>query len=87
MGYLGSFGVALLAFVLLMPVRGETSIYDCLPSSRCPGTVTDCYTLLGWKNALGPLGCSPWAAFGVAVSVGLAARLIGALRERSRVSN
>lgn len=86
MGNLGSLGVALMAFVLLMPVRVEQAEYSCPAGSACPDTTVTCYTLLGWENALGPLGCSGWASFAAAVSIGLAVRLIGSLRNRTHIS-
>ena len=45
--------------------------------------MTNCYTLLGWENVLGPLGCSRWAAVGVGLLVGLLARAVGERRARA----
>jgi hypothetical protein len=81
MGSVGSFALGFLAFVLTIPVRVEQLEYDCVPGTACP-SVTSCYTLLGWENVLGPLGCSRWAAAAVGLTVGLAVRAIGAWRER-----
>jgi hypothetical protein len=81
MGNLGSFALGFLAFVLTVPVRVEQLEYDCVAGTACP-SVTNCYTLLGWENVLGPLGCSRWAAAGVGLAGALIARALGAWRER-----
>ena len=84
MGNLGSFAVGFVTFMLTTPVRYESGIYDCIPSTPCPSSFSNCYTLLGWENVLGPLGCSRWAAAGVGLLVGLLVREVG--RRRGRVA-
>jgi hypothetical protein len=81
MGSVGSFALGFLVFVLTVPVRVEQSEPGCPEGTTC-ASVTNCYTLLGWENVLGPLGCSRWAAAAVAVAVGLAVRAVGVRRER-----
>jgi hypothetical protein len=81
MGSLGSFALGFLAFVLTAPVQVEQSESGCLEGTTC-ASVTNCYTLLGWENVLGPLGCSYWAAAAVGLAVGLAVRAVGVWRER-----
>jgi len=83
-GNLGSFAVGFVTFMLTTPVRYESGIYDCIPSTPCPSSFSNCYTLLGWENVLGPLGCSRWAAAGVGLLVGLLVREVG--RRRGRVA-
>lgn len=82
MGNLGSFGLGFLTFLLTVPVRVEFLQYDCVEGTACP-SVTNCYTVLGWENVLGPLGCSRWAAVGVGLLVGLLVRAVGARRART----
>jgi hypothetical protein len=80
---LGSFALGSVAFMLTIPVRVEFLQYDCVEGTACP-SVTNCYTLLGWENILGPFGCSRWAAVGVGLLVGLLARAVGARPARIR---
>lgn len=81
MGSLGSFALGFLAFMLTLPIRVEQLEYDCVAGTACP-SVTNCYTLLGWENVLGPLGCSRWAAAAMGLAVGFAVRAVGVWRER-----
>ena len=81
MGNLGSFALGFVTFMLTTPVRRESSDSDCVDGVACP-SVTNCYTLLGWENVLGPLGCSRWAAVGVGLLVGRLARAVGERRAR-----
>lgn len=78
-GNLGSFALGFVTFMLTIPVRVEFMEYDCAQGATC-ASVTNCYTLLGGRNVFGPLGCSSWAAVGVGLLVGLAARYVGMLR-------
>jgi hypothetical protein len=82
MGNLGSFALGFVTFILTIPVRVEFLQYDCVQSTTCP-SVTNCYTVLGWENILGPLGCSRWAAVGVGLLVGAVLRAVGLRRERA----
>lgn len=82
MGNLGSFALGFAAFMLSTPVRVEFLQYDCVRGMTCP-SVTNCYTVLGWQNVLGPLGCSRWAAVGVGLLVGLILRAVGVRRARA----
>ena len=83
MGNLGSFALGFVAFMLTIPVRSESSLYDCVADTACPPSVTTCYTVPGWENVLGPLGCSRWAAIGVGLLVGLLVRAVGARRSHA----
>jgi hypothetical protein len=80
MGRVGSFALGFLAFMLTLPIRVEQLEYDCVAGTACP-SVTNCYTLLGWENVLGPLGCSRWAAAAAGLAVGLTVRAVGVWRE------
>jgi hypothetical protein len=86
MGSLGSFALGFITFMLTIPVRVEFLQYDCVQGTTCP-SVTNCYTVLGWENVLGSLGCSRWAAVGVGLLVGLMSRGIGAWRARAARSS
>jgi len=83
MGSLGSFALGFLTFMLTMPVSVEFSEYGCVQGTECPPPFTTCYTVLGWENVLGPLGCSGWAAAGVGLLVGLLARAVGTYRVKA----
>jgi hypothetical protein len=80
MGNLGSFTRGFLTLLLTTPVRFESSVYDCVAGAACPPSVISCYTVLGWENVLGPLGCSRWAAVGTGLLVGRLVRAAGARR-------
>ena len=82
MGSLGSFALGFVAFMLTTPVRSESLVYVSPEGEACPA-VTNCCTLSGWENVLGPLGCSRWAAIGVGLLVGLLARAVGERRARA----
>ena len=82
MGSLGSFALGFVMFMLTTPVRSESLVCVSLEGAACPA-VTNCYTLSGWENVLGPLGCSRWAAVGVGLLVGLLARAVGERRARA----
>lgn len=83
MGNLGSFAVGFFTFILVAPIRSEGGgVPSCVRGSECRAIPTQCYTLLGWEDVLGPFSCSLWAAFAAAVTVGLAVRGVGLLRER-----
>ncbi len=86
MGSLGSFALGFITFMLTIPVRVEFLQYGCVQGTTCP-SVTNCYTVLGWENVLGPLGCSRWAAVGVGLLIGLMSRGIGAWRARAARSS
>ena len=68
--------------MLTTPVRYESFVYSCPEGAACP-TVTNSYTLHGWENVPGLLGCSRWAAVGVRLLVGLLARAVGERRARA----
>ena len=82
MGSLGSFALGFVAFMLTTPVRSKSLVYASLEGAACPA-VTNCCTLSGRENVLGPLGCSRWAAVGVGLLVGLLARAVGERRARA----
>ena len=65
MGGLGWFTVGFVAFLLTLPVRFEGTINDCVLGAACPESGTVCLTVLGWRDVLGPLSCSRWAAVAV----------------------
>jgi hypothetical protein len=84
MGGLGSFTLGFLAFLLTLPVRIEQLEYDCVPGTACLDSATNCYTVLGWENVLGPLSCSQFAAAAVGLLLGTLLRAVGFWREAKR---